>query len=289
MTRRRLWRLTILGFAATLIACKVYDSSLLPDGPGDPAVGSGGGGTGGSAAGVGGSDRGGSGGRAGSPQGGSGGDGEFGSGGAGGDVAGAAGAGGSGGGTVPDWPSPGVIVINELFFDTPATDAGCFVELKGPPNTNLSGYKLRGINGKQTTPQDFYAEIVFDESHVFNANGYFVIAQDATVFGAGGAAGAGGGFVINAKADLQNGPDNVLLLGPGDVVVDGVGYSGVDGTFELPDVFRGEIATAVSPPDVNKGFSLSRLPDGADVGNNAIDFGLGTRTPGGPNVAAPPP
>jgi hypothetical protein len=270
----------LVGFVA-FAGCQVLFGVDLPEqdagGAGSAAgVGFPGGGTGGNprkgAGGIGGAETGGMGGNAG------------GVGVSGGGQGGTPGGGAGGLGGEAGWPSPGPIVINELFFDAPTTDVGCFIELKGPPNASLAGYKLRGINGQQTTPQDFYAEIVFDASRALDANGYFVVAQDATVNVASNAA-----FVINVRADLQNGPDNVLLLGPGDIVVDGVGYSGFDGTFEPPDVFRGEIAAAVSPPDANKGFSLSRLPDGTDAGNNATDFGLGTKTPGAPNAGAPAP
>jgi hypothetical protein len=36
----------------------------------------------------------------------------------------------------------GQIVINEVYYDSPGADQGCFTELKGPPNTSLDGYYL---------------------------------------------------------------------------------------------------------------------------------------------------
>jgi hypothetical protein len=62
-------------------------------------------------------------------------------------------------------------------------------------------------------PGSFYAELPFNVTHTFDANGSFVVAQDDTV-----AIIAGSAFRINPFADLPNGPDNVLLLGPDDAV-----------------------------------------------------------------------
>ncbi|HEU4406407.1 MAG TPA: hypothetical protein VFS43_14175 [Polyangiaceae bacterium] len=280
MAQRRLWGLAIPAFAAAMVACKVYDSSLL-DEPGGQAVGAGGrGDAGGSSSGAGGSGTGGiggtggTGGRAGSSsQGGAGSDG-LGGGGPGG--AGGSGAGGAGG------AEGGAIVINEAFIDAPGNEVGCFVELKGPPGAQLNGYRLRGVNGRQTTPQPFYAELLFDVTHVIGENGYFVVAQDNQVTIA-----AGANSTLHVVGDLQNGPDNVLLLDPDGNTVDALGYSDQGAPFVAPDVFAGEVAPAALPPvDVNA-LTLARLPDGADTGDNSVDFGFGTKTPGAANVAAP--
>jgi hypothetical protein len=282
MIRRRLWCLAIPGVAATLVACKVYDSSLL-DEPGGQAVGAGGrGGAAGAAnaSGAGGSgSTGGAGGRGGAAsQGGAGGagGGELGSGGAGGSGA-TGGSGGSDGGS--GGSAGGFIVINELYFNSAATDAGCFIELKGPAGTSLEGYKLQGVNGKPGTQAPLYATLTFEASHALDANGYFVVAQDAGVILPPGAA-----FAVSLFADLQNGPDNVVLVDPAGARVDAVAYTGLGGTF---DNFDGEGMAASGPS--NDTLSLSRLPDGTDNNDNATDFAVSAKTPGAANVAAPPP
>ncbi|MCU0686363.1 MAG: lamin tail domain-containing protein, partial [Polyangiaceae bacterium] len=250
MMNRRLWCLAPSALATTLFACQVYDSSLLPESaPGQPIGGSGRGGAGsggaGGSGGVGGS--GGSGGsQAGAGFGGSGG-GSGSSGGSGGSTQGAggsagegiAGASGSGGGA-----GAGPIVINELYYDGPGADTGSFIELKGPPGASLANYRLQGVNGN-SPPGSFYGELAFNTTHIFDANGYFVVAQDDTVSIAAGAA-----FRINSFANLENGPDNVVLLGPDDAIVDAVGYTGIGGTFAETQTFVGEgkAASGVAAP-----------------------------------------
>jgi hypothetical protein len=192
---------------------------------------------------------------------------------------GAAGASGSGGGGADVGSGP--VVINELYYDAPGADTGSFIELKGPPGASLEGYRLQGVDGN-SPPGSFYAELVFNATHAFDANGYFVIAQDDTVPIAAGAA-----FRINPFANLQNGPDNVVLLGPDDAIVDAVGYTGIGGTFAetLTFVGEGRAASGVAAPK-----TLSRLPDGADTNDNIVDFlgGQGGQpTPGAPNAPAP--
>ncbi|HEU4538192.1 MAG TPA: hypothetical protein VFS00_28920, partial [Polyangiaceae bacterium] len=107
------------------------------------------GGAGGSAGGAG---EGGAGGVAGG--GGAGGAGEGGASGAG--AGGVAGGGGAGGGGAS---SP---VINELVFNPPGIDVGCFAELKGPPGASLAGFALRAVNGNGGT---VYLEIPFTADH----------------------------------------------------------------------------------------------------------------------------
>ena len=81
--------------------------------------------------------------------------------------------------------------------------------------------------------------------------------------------------LVSTKANLQNGPDSLVLAKDG-AAVDAVGY----GTFM--GNFAGEGSAAQDPADSPQ--TLSRLPNGADTGDNAADFQLGTPTPGGPNM-----
>ncbi|HEU4406978.1 MAG TPA: hypothetical protein VFS43_17045, partial [Polyangiaceae bacterium] len=200
--------------------------------------------------------------------------GEAGAGGAGGAEAGAGGAGGAGGGA----GGGGAVapVINELVFNPPGTDVGCFAELKGTPSASLAGFVLRAINGNGGA---LIFEILFTAEHAFDENGYFVVAQDANVVLPPGAA-----FIINPVIDLQNGPDNLTLVDPAGVTVDALGYSDATGAFNPPNIFLGEGTFALQPLGTSAAGSLSRLPDGADANNNSIDFGVGLRTPGAANV-----
>lgn len=199
--------------------------------------------------------------------GGTGGQPEDGAGGTGGE---AGGAGGEGGG--------GPVVINEIVLNPLGTDAGCFIEIKGTPGASLDTLRLRAVNGNGGA---IYNEFRFDATHTFDANGYFVVAQDSKVLLPPGAA-----FVIDGFADLQNGPDTVILTALGGVPIDAVAYSDDLGKYDPPNVNLGEGQFVIQPNGPYASKSLSRLPDGNDTGNNATDFVYGDLTPGAPNAAA---
>jgi len=159
--------------------------------------------------------------------------------------------------------------INEILYDPPGGDAGCYIEIVGPPGTSLTGYSLKFTKGSDGTE---YVPPLLLTNQTIGSSGYFVVAQDATVV-----VGAGANSMISIKANMQNGPDNVQLL-LGAVVVDAVGY----GTFGAGTFFMGE---GTPWPGVNNSVqSVSRLPNGADTSNNFADFALGTQTPGLPNL-----
>jgi hypothetical protein len=178
--------------------------------------------------------------------------------------------GSGGGGVVPP-------VINEVVFNPPGTDVGCYTELHGTPGASLNGFILRAVNGNGGTTIN---EVKFTSAHSFDANGFFVVAQDNTVVLPAGAA-----FLISTFADLQNGPDNLVLLDPAGVTVDAVGYSDAAGKFDPPNFFVGEGTFALQPAGANAALSMSRIPDGHDTNNNGPDFPFGVKTPGAPNAA----
>jgi hypothetical protein len=159
-------------------------------------------------------------------------------------------------------------VINEIVYDPGGPDVGCFIEILGPPGLDLTGYTLDAINGSDgvTTPVAALA------GHALGASGYFVLAQDATVKVAVGATKR-----VDAMADLQNGPDSILLK-RGGTVVDALGY----GSFTAGQFFRGEKASAPSSSS-----ALCRVPSGKDTGDNSADFVACTPTPGAANKATP--
>jgi hypothetical protein len=167
----------------------------------------------------------------------------------------------------------GQLVINEVYYDSPGTDTGCFTEIKGPPGTNLDGYALVGINGVGGAE---YATISLS-GHTIPDDGYFVIAQDNTVQNYD---------MIDPLADWQNANsggggqgDNVVLRLNGSTV-DALGY----GVFTGSGVFAGEGEPA---PDV-LGSSLGRYPDGIDTNNNYADFQeFANPTPGVTNGGGP--
>ncbi len=145
------------------------------------------------------------------------------------------------------------VVINELYYDSPGTDQGIFVELKAAPNTPLDNIHVFGVNG---TDGSIYNDVDLT-GHIVGPSGYFVLAQDSTVPNADTITGL----------DYQNGPDNLVLAyidGTDTVRLDALGY----GDFSSA-VFVGEGSPA---PDVNAGLSLQRIPDGSDTDDNSADF-----------------
>ncbi len=154
------------------------------------------------------------------------------------------------------------IYINEVYYDPPGTDSGCYIELFGSPNMSLNGFRLLGVNGNGGVP---YATIDLT-GHTIPQDGFFVIAQNSWVPNTD---------LVDPNADLQNGPDN-LELRFNNIIIDALGYGVLDGW-----VFTGEWLPA---PDVVSGHCLGRYPDGDDTDNNFVDFNdYDTLTPGLPN------
>jgi len=160
------------------------------------------------------------------------------------------------------------LVINEIYYDAPGNDAGSFIELAGPPNASLDGYRLKFVNGAGGV--EYTAALKLD-GRTIGASGYFLVAQDITV-----AVPAGTTSMISGKANLQNGPDSVQLV-QGSTVVDAIAY----GNFGTTNVPAGEGQPAGDPGGTVQ--SLARLPNGADTGNNAADLGVAAPTPGAAN------
>jgi hypothetical protein len=171
-----------------------------------------------------------------------------------------------------DTPTPGAAndvvcgvapVVNEVLYDGTGADTGMFTEIKGAPGMSLNGYTLVGVNGNGGVD---YATVDLS-GHVIPSDGYFVVAQDATVAEAD---------LIDPLVDFQNGPDAVELRLDG-VKVDGVCY----GT--SPDLV---CEGGTSAPDASAGFSIARCPDGQDTDDNEADFAIdATPTPGAENDA----
>ncbi len=156
------------------------------------------------------------------------------------------------------------VVINEVYYDSPGTDAGVFTELKGTPGMSLDGYFLVGVNGNGGVD---YAFVSLD-GHSIPGDGYFVVGKDSLVTEAD---------MINTAVDWQNGPDEVELryANPDTVVIDGVCYGDAGGSL---DCEGGTYAV-----DVTAGSSIGRCPDGNDTNDNAADFAEGVPTPGATN------
>jgi hypothetical protein len=154
------------------------------------------------------------------------------------------------------------VYINEIYYDTPGADSGCFTEIFGSGMTSLDGYTLVGVNGNGGVD---YAVIDLT-GQTIPGDGFFVIGDNSAVPNVD---------LVDTLANFQNAPDNLELRYNG-IAIDAVGYGELNGW-----VFTGEWLPA---PDVDFGHSLGRYPDGQDTDNNAVDFNdYDTLTPGTAN------
>ncbi len=158
------------------------------------------------------------------------------------------------------------VVLNEVLYDPLGPDAGAeFVELYNPGREDvaLSGWRLEAGNGAR--PNDWRTVWSGSSADRIPAGGFFLAA----------------GADIEAQADarvelqLQNGPDAVRLRSPAGIV-DLVGW----GVHTHPEYVESSAAD-----DVPSGWSLARVPDGADTDCNRIDLvGRPVPSPGEPNA-----
>jgi hypothetical protein len=169
----------------------------------------------------------------------------------------------------PTPPPASGLRINEVLFNDEGAEDRNFIEILGPGGASLQGFRLECI--KAGSPDcETYRTIDLGE-YVIPGDGYLVLAQSETVpnYDATGAA-----------FNFYNGPNGILLVGPGGVV-DAFCY----GELDCPDCE----GTPVELQPESDDQSWSRFPDGRDTDDNAADFLWMAYSPGGPNVMPTPP
>ena len=166
------------------------------------------------------------------------------------------------------------VIINEIDYDQPGSDAAEFVELFNPDINpiSLDGYTLDLLNG---TSGNAYKS--FDLTGLtISANGYLVICGNTL-------------SVANCNIDtastswIQNGGsdgDAVALFLNGSVV-DAIAYEGIGGY--LGDYAEGNSFTSADSNSIH--MSIARLPNGFDSDYNAGDFSSACITPGSANIS----
>jgi|694.fasta_scaffold12711_8 hypothetical protein len=166
------------------------------------------------------------------------------------------------------------VVINEVDYDQPGTDAAEFIEVKNIGTTafplqDLAVVLVNGAAGAPTT----YLTISSPSWPALEPGGYFVICANAAT--------ANCGHLSTPATNLiQNGvPDAIALVNTQtDEVLDLLSYGG-----DVTGYTEGMGTTAV---DVNvvDDRSLNRWPDGTDTNDNNADLRLGCSTPGITNL-----
>ena len=162
------------------------------------------------------------------------------------------------------------VVINEIDYDQPGTDSAEFIELfnSGTSTVSLDSFTVALING---TDSSSYRSIDLSGFNI-NASGFFVVCGDASLV-----ANCNYSFTTTSGW-FQNGSPDVIALYSNNNLVDSFSYEGILLPFTEGD------ASSVSDSNTDIA-SISRIIDGADSNNNALDFQLGCITPGSSNIA----
>lgn len=173
-----------------------------------------------------------------------------------------------------DAEPPPEVVINELLYDAVGsdTDGNLFIELKGTPEGNISGYKINFINGDDGKVT---GSISISNGGKIPSDGILVIADTKT----GSTTSSNVANVdILANFDPQNGPDAVQLLNAKGGLIDALCY----GETAVKTAENGLAMCEGAPaPDVSSGESLERPFDMEDSGDNLTDFAvMAMPTPG---------
>lgn len=177
------------------------------------------------------------------------------------------------------------LVINEVDYDQPGTDATEFVEIYNPTANAIStaGLSLVLVNGSNNTT---YLAFDLSAAGSIPAGGYLVVADTAVTVDPGA-------IVLNfatATNSIQNGaPDGIALVDTiSGSLIDVLSYegamtaatvTGVAGTVSLVE------GTASAVTDTGVLGSNSRFPNGVDYNDASIDWIFSsTPTPGTANV-----
>ncbi len=170
------------------------------------------------------------------------------------------------------------LVINEIDYDQPGTDAAEFIELKNVSTgaINLNNYSLQLVNGTGGGAA-IYQTIILPNVNLA-AGDYFVICANAATV---------------ANCDLDVAPDtNLIQNGAPDgsgvrlsgALVDAVSYEGNTGA---PYTEGSGVGLEDDSTQANMG--ISRCADGVDTDVNNVDLSFRSITPGAINNCPPPP
>jgi hypothetical protein len=167
------------------------------------------------------------------------------------------------------------LLVNELDYDQPGADSAEFVELAAQAESDLGGLVLILVNGG-SIPGMEYDRIDLGAAGALPAGGFLVIAGPGVAVPAPAARLQPPGWESSNR--LQNGPRDSVLVWDcvGRRIVDAVSYGGVLHraliTGEAAEVDPTEGAAAAPADSGSAAGSVSRIPSGADTGQNGTDF-----------------
>jgi predicted extracellular nuclease len=163
------------------------------------------------------------------------------------------------------------LVINEVDYDQPSTDAAEFLEIKNVSTgaIGLDPYQLRFVNGANGSN---YLTVNLPAVDLA-AGDYYVVCANATTT-------PNCDLDITPETNLiQNGNPDGVVLESASGIADGLAYGGA-----MAGV--GEGAPAITDTDT-LGRGIARVPDGCDTNNNEADFARADITPGASNGGVP--
>jgi predicted extracellular nuclease len=173
-------------------------------------------------------------------------------------------------------PGPPLLVINEIDYDQPGSDAAEFVEIfnAGTVEIDLTGIDLILVNGSGGGAA-IYNTITLP-STVLSADEYFVICANAAT-------------VLNCDLDaspstnfLQNGSPDAVALVRGELLIDTISYEGDTGAPYTESTGSGLVDSGSTGEDFK---GISRIPNGIDSGANSADLANVCITPGRANTS----
>jgi len=183
----------------------------------------------------------------------------------------------------PDVEPPGsgstTLVINEIDYDQPGTDAAEFLEIKNVSSSgiDLDPYTVELVNGSGG------GAVVYQTIDLpavsLGADDYFVVCANAATV-------PDCDLDVNPDTNLiQNGAPDAVAVRLGPEIVDTVSYEGDTGA----PYTEGSGAGLVD--DASEGTGISRCADGTDTDRNNVDLRLTAASPGAVNVCPgfPPP
>ena len=185
---------------------------------------------------------------------------------------------------------PGTLIINEVDYDTPSTDAAEFVELHNPGTTpvSLANLELVLVNGSGSG--SIYRRIDLSVAGTELAPGGYLVVCDPGV-DVDPAALVLRIFTAGAS-EIQNGdPDGLAVYDSDtDAVLDALSYGGSITAITIGGAARNLVeGTATAVRDTGAAAtSMSRLPNGSDTDNAMADWALGCATPGAANLMTCP-
>ncbi|CAN5218281.1 hypothetical protein BH20ACT13_BH20ACT13_02120 [soil metagenome] len=168
------------------------------------------------------------------------------------------------------------LVINEVDYDQPGTDAAEFLELENVSGSaiDLDPYSVELVNGNAGGAV-LYQTIGLPAAILASGDVYVICANATTV--------ANCDLDVTPETNLiQNGSPDGIGLRLGATLIDALSYEGNTGAPYT------ETSGAGLDDDASlAGKALSRCPDGFDTDRNNADFGLRDATPGIANSCPP--